>query len=823
MIQSKTMKIRLNEPSNFKYIYIAPETNNIHLLLPIIAGVDVSTDNTCQADFELRTFFEKGAFNELESYKRTLELHLSLIQEDSDVFRSKRKQLEQISIYIEAIVNMKNSYKPIIDAFLSKPSNLFSIQLRPKVQDPVSQVVSPIFNINRYNDNQGTPLSPLYNKMHEVFPGIALGKPDPLTDLISNVLKLLPPGASFNNIKQALKAQCAEQFKIDIDIESWINADKKESISQENVDSFMGFYEGASTEDYIHALLGICAPNLWGIISDSPFYLGVYDNQNHKAESLSMMTQFFLGVLNVYCRTKAISHSNFGVILDSSHELSQKLVEVVTDALSRGEEVEPAMISYFNLHLNEFKISRELNADDRDTIVQKFQNTYRTVTATKENPHMDDFMFLDSEAKSEQTIFFSHKGLISTDASHIIPITPENQAFLAEIRREAVRKCDILTPQCLPVLTVNIAPETLLKILENIQWDKLPKEVVKTFLDLPDKFKIRQILYCVAKGNQEEVIILLESFENQQKLLQTPGKFTDYSGRTFTCTAYEYAFWAKDTHMLRMLEQHMDDETKALMLEKIQAIELSGLEYEQHGVSYQNTHYDMSFILKNLNVQEFEQLKQIVGESHSKIQHASADNYKQISFSATEYELLKTTLKNHEYRFIFSLFFTSPATVICNKLKFDFFSLHTAYKEFLSIISSNKPNYDQMEVAWLNIGKAQRDVPAHVAQEFCRKDRPFYPIPSFREPYFPRSLMHILKEGVKPNKCWFPLTNSDLGYSFTMFRGMADYCLGNITYSGPGVKYDFQAFRKLDEIRTAELSTCFENLSPNAKRLGMGT
>jgi hypothetical protein len=58
-----------------------------------------------------------------------------------------------------------------------------------------------------------------------------------------------------------------------------------------------------------------------------------------------------------------------------------------------------------------------------------------------------------------------------------------------------------------------------------------------------------------------------------------------------------------------MLERHMDTETKALLLEKVNALERSGLAYQQHGVSYKNPHYDMSFVLKNLNPDEFRQLK----------------------------------------------------------------------------------------------------------------------------------------------------------------------------------------------------------------------
>ena len=192
------MIVPLNEPSNFRYIYINPATNRVHLLVPFIAGLDVSTDNTCKSDLELKAFFEGGAFKELESYKSTLEFHLSLLKESDAHYKVKKDRLTQINTYLEAVVDMRNCYQNVVNTFLGKPSNLYSIQLRPRVQAPMSHVVNPVFTINRENNSRGTPLSPLYNKMHEVFSGLVLGKPDPRADLINHVLNRLPANATFD-------------------------------------------------------------------------------------------------------------------------------------------------------------------------------------------------------------------------------------------------------------------------------------------------------------------------------------------------------------------------------------------------------------------------------------------------------------------------------------------------------------------------------------------------------------------------------------------------------------------------------------------------
>jgi hypothetical protein len=186
------MRIPLNEPSNFRYIYITSATNRVHLLVPFIAGLDVSTDNTCKSDLELKAFFDGGAFNELESYRSTLEFHISLLEEGDAHYKTKKERLTQINQYLGAVVGMRNSYKNVVNTFLACPSNLYSIQLRPRTQDPYSRVVNPVFTINRNNDRRGTPPSPLYNKMHAVFPELTLGKPDPRTHLINHALENIP-------------------------------------------------------------------------------------------------------------------------------------------------------------------------------------------------------------------------------------------------------------------------------------------------------------------------------------------------------------------------------------------------------------------------------------------------------------------------------------------------------------------------------------------------------------------------------------------------------------------------------------------------------
>ena len=58
-----------------------------------------------------------------------------------------------------------------------------------------------------------------------------------------------------------------------------------------------------------------------------------------------------------------------------------------------------------------------------------------------------------------------------------------------------------------------------------------------------------EFLDCVARGQQTQAEGLLTECPDKQLLLLTPSTFTDYSGRTYHCTAYEKAYWDKDTRM----------------------------------------------------------------------------------------------------------------------------------------------------------------------------------------------------------------------------------------------------------------------------------
>ena len=139
---------------------------------------------------------------------------------------------------------------------------------------------------------------------------------------------------------------------------------------------------------------------------------------------------------------------------------------------------------------------------------------------------------------------------------------------------------------------------------------------------------------------------------------------------------------------------------------------------------------------------------------------------------------------------------------------YDFNPLLSAYKTYID-------NYDPWTVEQLTkhwntvIGKLQTQVPAHVAQEYCRPDRSFEPTPSFKEIVFPRSF----KIGDDPIEVWFPLSTvpwlGSLGVSFGVLRdGERARGRWNASGTAPGTfrcsRHDLSAVAELCKIRTKQ-------------------
>lgn len=312
-------------------------------------------------------------------------------------------------------------------------------------------------------------------------------------------------------------------------------------------------------------------------------------------------------------------------------------------------------------------------------------------------------------------------------------------------------------PNCLGKLPCELANKIAVS-LESQDFNELTQSSKQIhFLFKGEAFDVLQhskifakFLECVAYGQQDKAEKLLSQvFHGKPAKIQAAllhqGKFTDYSGRTFNCSAYEYAYWAKDTYMCRMLEQYMDDETKAQMLVRIDAIDATGLPYQQNGEEHRSAHFD--------------------------------------------FQPLKNAYEDYDKAYI-------------------------AWYQ--------RGDWDGLVEASMNIGKAQRNVPAHVAQEYCRSDRLFDSTSEFKEEMLLRVFNFNNWTIDKRDDSWFPLAapNSGLGFNFLFIRRGKGSCArtgGGANFSGATtVREDSKAVSYLDKVRTADLTQLREHLNSPA-------
>ena len=751
------MLIPLTEPTAPRYIYINPVTNRVHLLLPVVSGKTIGLDNTCKGVSSSQEFFGKSsrsnqitALNELIHYQQALNVDLSLLSGDSPLKQPKEERLQQINDYIAAIKAMQNNselnalngeyptYPESLKIVMQEEqANLYNMHLRPEVQDVNLRSINPVFSLNRKNNESGNPDSILYQTLHNTYKKLTLVPQDARARLITATLASAEvQNNDFEGMQQVLRQKTKEQLGVDID---FTQTHTGQLVTKDFINTNMMFDDTTTTPaEYIEALLAFCAPNLFETATESPFYT------IRNAEALSIATQFFLGITNIYCASHGISTANFGRVLDDSADLSQELVARVMSVQHHGLSIEDALLAFVNEHQGEFQLTKPLALEDMNTIKTTFTEHYAEI---KDSPHFDEFSVLQT---NKPGLFVTHQGSICTDFAEFAKSASLkiDSAFFQTIRDDYHV---INQTGTIPHQNAHIAAtvEVNLEALNETQLDDLLKnlpiknrlQILKTMPALQVRMQLRDVLNHVARGEQAELEHLLQSSpEAAPQLLLAAGAFTDYSGRTFNCTAYEYAYWAKDTHMCRMLEAHMDENTKATMLVKVTAIDTVGLTYEQHGrVVEHSTHFDMT--------------------------------------------PLKTALQNYVNGFD---------------------AWDTAY------------NYDAMVAAWMQVGLAQRDLPVHVVNEYCRPDRSFRPLPAFNEDKLPRVLTYYNFNSALDVPL-FPLVvsgRSGLGVDFALVRWPAcGRALLGIGFPGRGyADVDLAAISRLDVVRTDDLKQSLEIL-----------
>jgi tRNA A22 N-methylase len=780
-------------------------------------GIEIGLDNTCKSVYSLQEFFglaganeQKTALGELRRYKEALEFDLKHLSA-SEAKKLKEERLHQINTYLALLNQMKNDKQivkplhlayplypaPVEKLMKAKDANLYTVILRPKEQDILlrTTAISPVFSANHsvmVNDQIIEKHSLLYEVLASSYQELEL-KPKSKEQLIRQVLsKPNNNSLEFEQIGTVLSQEIRAYLGMEVSFDKTqgsrlapsVAVNKKYMDNQLAVDAD----NPATNEEYIRALLEYCAPNLFVIVDGSPFYS--IDTE----ERLCILTQFFLAELNVACYAKGTTKANWGAILEGHFDLIKGLAEVVKKALGQSNRAEEALIDYVNQHHQAFQLTSPIPKDDIPSLKARFQSHYELI---KGSPHFDEFMLLSDQ----KGLFVAHQNCMGTHFAQLLQtgffnklIDEPTKVFLQKIKNdfETIEKPDNKIPHQndhiaaeMNEVALDLAPmdKNALQVLyEEINTYSEPKLkeslLIQLYQERPDfkpQINAKDFLQKVAYGQQKEAEELLKKdWQMAQELLKADNTvFTDYSGRTFTCTAYEYAYWARDSHMQRMLEKYIrkDEGTRLFTLKRVQAIE-------------------------------------------ELVNPPAASNF----FEQPEPRGLHYTTKDAQGQ-----------TIDHWEAHFDLTPLKRALLHLLEEYNK-KPvlDWEALDKIWVNeIGRAQREVPAHIAQEYCHPNRNFEYVTwhkSCLEAANPNNLIRTLKFFnlvTEDDDFWFTpdsySLNVGLGFSFAIhrMRGIGN-AGGELVFrcsEADEIMIELTAITTIDEQRTKDLKQSLDNLS----------
>lgn len=788
------MKLTLKEPLFARYLYVSPD-NIVHIFMPIVSGTNIGLDNTCKAVYALQEFFGKGnnpnknasLKTELFAYKEALESDINLLGTDTPLAQQKQERWSQIDAYLKVLtaVEKHQELNCLNTGFPSYPrpleelmqdrinSNLYSMVLRPAEEDGYlrSEAANPIFSVAHKSVSKQihASKSELQQALLQAYTPLTFKTKDLKSQVIQQVLTQLQPPyvpVNFEHLKQILQKTVQALLNVDV---NFSKTQQGSPICQQGINEIMDFNPQITTpQEYVEALLEYCAGNLFDTLIESPF------NRLTQTEQWSIATQFLLGITNIYCIAQGIisPRTNFGQTLDAHPKLSADLAQVLSQAQKNNQNIEEACLLWVNEHAKELALTHPLGQEDINRIKETFARRYAEI---KDSPHFDEFFVLDTQKEGD---FVIHQGSICTSFAKFVssPLlnVPQELIQLLEKARSSTHGLgvniphkNVLAQDDVVIDTASMNHAELQALYERINTYKDPK-LKKALLgqlkqerpDFKPQIDAKHFLQHVAYGKQNEAEHLLQKDVDMAQELLTARKipFTDYSGRTFTCTAYEYAYWAKDTHMCRMLERYMDDQTKSIILKRVQNIEKligpelvkkpKGLVYTQNGTEHRSVHFEL------------------------------------------------TPLKD---------------------------ALNAYIKAYRQSPKATDADWDALDILWIKVGLPQRELPAHIAQEYCHPRRSFDDVvknKALLDASNPANLVRQLKFynwKTESYDAWFtPIScadDSELGFSFAILRGVEQRGATGESAAGGRVTIDLSAIEAIDKQRTKDLAQSLENLA----------
>lgn len=444
----------LQEKDRYEYILTDPDTNTLYLLMPIIGGEAIGIDNTCETLRETRVFLSKeyarhkggeannailtGAHEVLTQFKKDLTDDLATCGrkgEFENKIPGKMSRLNQVVQYLEAINHVKShsnlnclndwlgEYPGVISDLLKTRSNAFAMLLDPKDPDTYTRMREYTFKLER-----SSYLSHFTSILRTAYTDTAIKSLEVKTSrerLLDRVMSTYQTnfkgmndddGAeeTFGIIKILLKDEMVRTYPdyaehIDLNhsrFASKYTTSDQNTLSFENADNICSFDDDSTARDYADAILN-CA-------IEDPFWTN--ENQTEspfnlfykRADQLSIMTQFFMGLANMHAHAVGLTQCDFGALLDANTNLAKGVAKTVLEALRHDANVEVALLTYINKNINQFGYDTEpFRKDDIIILRRRFAELYNTIEPLD---HKDEFLVYFDDVNGD---FINHQSRIS--------------------------------------------------------------------------------------------------------------------------------------------------------------------------------------------------------------------------------------------------------------------------------------------------------------------------------------------------------------------------------------------------------------------------
>lgn len=166
--------IPLLEKTTYDYLYV-DEKNNVHLLIPLVGGGSIASDNTCQSLVEIRKFFgfagNRSGLAVINEYIKDLRCDILILETNKDssndqLLKNKKDRLLQLQHYLDIWPQIRDSHDLRISLmfrrvypdemqqdFEEKDANCASIFLSPDSEDSVTALNRQfaLFSVTRVN------------------------------------------------------------------------------------------------------------------------------------------------------------------------------------------------------------------------------------------------------------------------------------------------------------------------------------------------------------------------------------------------------------------------------------------------------------------------------------------------------------------------------------------------------------------------------------------------------------------------------------------------------------------------------------------------